>query len=156
MNILVYKDTATACSAAAILISAQMIEKPDSIIGFSPNPIWRCVYDRLYQMTRTGLLDWTDIKALTPYERIGAFLQQQDAFSAQLYELLYKRVNLNHENIRMPRYNQDPIALCENYDNTISGLGDLDMLLLDINSSGSILGYLSDNFFPIGGPYNCK
>jgi len=148
MNILVYRDIAAACNAASILISAQMIKKPDSIIGFSPNSVWKDVYDKLHQMTRAGLLDWSDIKALTPYERMGAFLQHQEAFSAQLHESLYKKVNLNYDNIRMPRYHQDPVALCAEYDDSLSMLGNLDMLLLEVDSTGSILGYVSDHTFP--------
>ncbi len=147
MNILVYKNAATAVHAVATLFAAQLIEKPDSVIGFSPAPIWKKVYSQLIEMTEQGLLDWSDVKAITPCERLGTFSEQEESIGALLYERLYGKVNLRPQNIRMPKYHQDISVLCSDFENTLLSLGKIDMLLLDFTLSGSIVCQEPANHF---------
>lgn len=56
MGIFVYKDAAVACQAAATMAAAQIIEKPDSIIGLSTDASWEHVYRKLVEFSDSGML----------------------------------------------------------------------------------------------------
>ena len=72
MSILIYRDRATACTAAATLLSAGIIENPRCTLGLDCDRDLDPVYRTLAQMTGDGLLDWSDVKTFNLFEHVRA------------------------------------------------------------------------------------
>ncbi len=141
MGILVYRDQTTASTAAATLIAAQVIEKPDSVIGFAAGRAMESIYARLVGMTGSGLLDWSDIRAFNPCEFLGASASDVFSVSAFLTNKLYAKANFSRKHLYMPNSSEaDSDSACAQYEDDILNVGGLDLQLLTIGVDGSMVG----------------
>jgi glucosamine-6-phosphate deaminase len=141
MGILVYRDQTTASTAAATLIAAQVIEKPDSAIGFAAGKAMESIYARLVGMTGSGLLDWSDILAFNPCEFLDGSASDTFSVSAFLTKKLYAKVNLSRKHIYVPcSADMDADAVCAQYEDSILNVGGLDLQPLTIGVDGSLIG----------------
>ncbi|MDO4572483.1 MAG: 6-phosphogluconolactonase [Clostridia bacterium] len=137
MSILVYRDKATACAAAATLVSAGVIEKPNTVLGLDWAPELQPVYRTLARMTSDGLLDWSEVKSFNLYEHVHA--DSERLCETQLLSVLYDRVNIAPENRFMPNTTgHDWSVVCNDYENAILNAGGLDTVLCAARADGSV------------------
>ena len=137
MNILVYRDKATACAAAATLISAGVIEKPSAVLGFDWAYELSPVYRTLSRMTADGLIDWSEVKAFNLFEHVHADTDQ--LAETQLLSALYEHTNLADANRFLPNTTgHDWSVVCNDYENAILNAGGLDTVLCAVRADGSI------------------
>ncbi len=137
MSILVYRDKATAFAAAATLISAGIIEKPDSVLGLDWTPELQPVYRTLSRMTADGLMDWSEVRSFNLYEYVQTGADQ--LAETHLSSVLFDRINLLPENRSLPNTTgHDWSIACNDYENAILGEGGLDTVLLSVRADGSI------------------
>lgn len=139
MGILVYKDAAAACAAAATLFAAQIIEMPDSSLGFVTGSTPAGVYGRLVNMTASGMLDWSDIKTFNLSEYAGLPEGSPDSSLACMEELLFAKVGVKRRNIHVPKGDvKDLSASCAAYEDEIAAAGGIDLQLLCLGRNGSV------------------
>ena len=136
-SILVYRDKATACAAAATLVAACIIEKPASVLGLDWVPELQPIYRTVARMTSDGLLDWGCVKTFNLYEHVRA--DADNAVFAKLDETLFSKVNLPEENRFAPNAaGSDWSVVCNDYENAILNTGGIDTVLCAIRSDGSV------------------
>jgi len=139
MSILVYRDQAAASAAAATLIAAQIIEKPDSVLGLSAGSMLEGTYARLCGMTGSGILDWSDIRAFHLSEFVGFRADQTKSLGGTLSKCLYDKINIRRENIFMPQSCQEDLALaCTQYEEMLLNEGGMDVAFLMLGPDGSV------------------
>lgn len=139
MGIFVYKDAVVASSAAATMAAAQIIEKPDSIIGLSTETCWEQVYRKLVEFSDSGILDWSDIVTFNIDEYVEIPITQPQTHYSFVMRNLLSKVNIQAENINIPNGNAPELKLeCASYDRRLSALGGLDVLFLSAGTNGRI------------------
>lgn len=139
MGILVYKDAVSACAAAATLFAAQIIETPDSNLGFVTGSTPAGVYGQLVEMTASGILDWSDINTFNLSEYVGLPLGHPESSLACMEENLFAKVGIKRRNIHLPKGDmKDLDAACATYEDEIINAGGIDLLLLCLGRNGSI------------------
>lgn len=137
MSVLVYRDKATACAAAATLLSACIIEKPGSAIGLDYAPELLPIYRTVARMTGDGLLDWGDVKTFNLYEHVRA--DADASVSGQLGSILLDKVNMKPENRYAPSAEAtDWSVVCNEYETNILNTGGLDTVFCAIRADGSV------------------
>lgn len=136
-SILVYRDKATACAAAATLMAACVIEKPASVLGLDWVAELAPIYRTIARMTGDGLLDWGCVKTFNLYEHVRA--DAENSVEAKLGELLFSRVNLAPENRFAPdAAGSDWSIVCNDYETAILNAGGLDTVLCAVRADGSV------------------
>lgn len=137
MSILVYRDKATACAAAATMIAAGVIERPAAVLGLDWAMELKPIYRTLARMTADGLLDWSDVRAFNLYEHVQA--DAELLAETQLNAVLYSGVNILPDNRFRPATNgRDWGVLCNEYEDAILLAGGIDTLLCAVRADGSI------------------
>ena len=136
-SILVYRDKATACAAAATLAAANIIEKPASVLGLDWSVELQPIYRTVARMTADGLLDWGCVKTFNLFEHVRA--DSENTVDVKLRELLFDRVNLLEENRFAPDgAGSDWSVVCNDYENLILSVGGLDTVLCAVRADGSV------------------
>ncbi|MEG1523762.1 MAG: 6-phosphogluconolactonase [Clostridia bacterium] len=144
MSVLVYRDKATACAAAATLLSASIIEKPTSVLGLDFSPELAPIYRTLSRMTADGLLEWSEVKTFNLYEHVKADADR--SVDKQLGTLLLDRVNIQPEHRFLPDTDgNDWNIVCNDYENAILSVGGIDTVFCAIRADGSIAYNLGAN-----------
>lgn len=124
---------------AANLISAQMILKPDSVLGLATGASPIGVYKQLIDWYRKGDLDFAGIRTVNLDEYKGLGPEDPQSYHYYMQEQLFSAVNLRQENTYLPDGTQeDERTACEDYDALIRQLGGIDLQLLGIGRNGHI------------------
>lgn len=138
MGILVYRDAAAASAAVATVFAAQIIEKPNSVLGFVTGPTQEGVFARLAGMTGSSLLDWSDVISFNVSEFMPASAQEESR-RAYMHGHLFGKVNIRPENVRFPNVEAEDLkAACAAYEDEISDAGGIDLQLLGLGKTGNI------------------
>ena len=61
MNVMIYKDKETASSAAATIIAAQILQKPNSVLGLATGSSPELTYKNLVRLYQEGVISFADV-----------------------------------------------------------------------------------------------
>lgn len=137
MGIMIYRDKESASAAAATLIAAQMIEKPNCVLGMSATNMAQSIYRQLCGMTASGVLDWSEVTAFQASEFVGRRAGQPGMLGTYLARNLYERVGMTR--CHAPNHNaQDMQAACSAYEADLVAAGGMDLLLLFLGQNGHL------------------
>ena len=135
-----YFDTAEQVGvAAATLLTAQVIEKPDSILGLATgsSPIW--AYKIMGEMHKAGIVDFSKIITFNLDEYVNLPLDHPCSYHRFMDEELFTKINADPKNIHIPDGNAvDLNEECIRYDHAILKAGGIDVQLLGIGQNGHI------------------
>ena len=139
MQIHTYDTSAQVGQAAAILIGAQLLQKPDSVLGLatgsSPIPTYRELI-RLYQ---AGVLDFSRATAFNLDEYCQLPAGHPCSYRYFMRQELFGHVNLPAERTHIPDGNAPDLeGECARYDRKITEAGGIDLQLLGIGRNGHI------------------
>jgi len=124
---------------AANIISAQVILKPDSVLGLATGSTPVGVYRQLVDWYRKGDLDFAKVRTVNLDEYCGLAPDHPQSYRFYMESNLFSQVNIQPENTHLPDgLAQDPAAECVRYDHLISDLGGIDLQLLGIGHNGHI------------------
>lgn len=132
----VYESAQAACEAAGILIAAQVIAKPESVLGLATGSTPIPVYRTLVQWYQKGILDFRYVHTFNLDEYIGIDPENPLSYHAFMREHLFDKVNLPPENARIP--SGGTLEDCAAYDAAIQAAGGIDIQLLGIGKNGHI------------------
>lgn len=139
MKILSAPDYVSMSRKAANIISAQVILKPDSVLGLATGSTPIGVYRQLTDWYRKGDLDFTKVKTVNLDEYCGLAPDHPQSYRYYMDSHLFSQVNIRPENTNLPDgLAADPDAECARYDQLISDLGGIDLQLLGIGHNGHI------------------
>ena len=139
MRIYKAKDYNDLSRKAANIISAQIIMKPDAVIGLATGASPIGTYKQLIEWYNKGDLDFSEIRSVNLDEYKGLSADNPQSYAHYMYTNLFKYVNIAPENINIPNGLEfDDAIECARYDTVLQNLGGIDLQLLGIGGNGHI------------------
>lgn len=136
----VFVDSYHECSRlGANLIAAQILLKPDSVIGFATGSSPVGIYRELVARYQMGELDFSEVTSVNLDEYIGLAPDHKQSYRYFMQENLFNHVNIDPARTFVPNgLAEDLAAECAAYDKRIADLGGIDLQLLGIGLDGHI------------------
>ena len=139
MRIIEAKDYQDMSRKAANIISAQVIMKPDCVLGLATGSSPIGTYDQLVEWYEKGDLDFSKVKSVNLDEYRGLTHDNDQSYYYFMHEHLFDRVNIIPENTNVPDGTEpDAEKECARYEELIASLGGVDLQLLGLGHNGHI------------------
>ena len=133
------KDYQDLSRRAASIIAAQIIIKPDCVLGLATGSSPVGMYHQLIDWYKKGDLDFSEIKTVNLDEYVGLEPTHEQSYRHFMQENLFDHVNINPANTNVPDgLAEDAQAECCRYEALIDSLGGIDLQLLGIGHNGHI------------------
>lgn len=133
------KDYNDMSRKAANIISAQIILKPDCVLGLATGSTPIGTYQQLIERYREGDLDFSQVRTANLDEYRGLTRDNDQSYYYFMYHNLFKEVNIDMANTNIPDgTNPDSAAEAARYDQVIRDLGGVDLQLLGMGHNGHI------------------
>jgi len=135
----VFQNAHQVGQATATLIAAQLLRKPDSILGLATGSSPIPTYEALIRMHEEGVLDFSRAVSFNLDEYVGLTPDHPCSYHYFMQEHLFSRVNIRPENVHIPDGSaQDISEAARAYDAAILAAGGIDLQLLGIGRNGHI------------------
>ncbi len=142
MRIIATKNYDEMSRAAASLIAAQVLQKPDSVLGLATGSSPIGAYKKLIQWYQAGALDFSACSTLNLDEYVGLTPDNDQSYAYFMRQNLFDHINIKPENLNIPDgTNPDAAGECARYDGVIEAFGGADLQLLGhigFNEPGSV------------------
>lgn len=139
MRIIRTKDYQELSRAAANLISAQIILKPDCVLGLATGSSPVGTYQQLIEWYKKGDLDFSQVRTVNLDEYVGLTPDHDQSYAYFMRDNLFNHVNIDLSRTNIPDgTNPDGAAECARYDKVIQDLGGIDLQLLGLGVNGHI------------------
>ncbi len=139
MKIYEVKDYKEMSRKAANIISAQVILKPDCVLGLATGSTPIGTYEQLVEWYNQGDLDFSEVKSVNLDEYKGLDRQNDQSYYYFMHEHLFNHVNIKSENTNVPNgMEPDAEKECARYEELIRSLGGVDLQLLGLGHNGHI------------------
>ena len=139
MRIIEAKDYKELSKQAANIIAAQIVMKPDCVLGLATGSSPIGTYDQLVEKYENGDLDFSKVSSVNLDEYRGLDHENDQSYYYFMHEHLFDRVNIDAENTNVPDgTNPDAEAECKRYEELIRSYGGVDLQLLGIGADGHI------------------
>ena len=133
---------------AANIISAQVIQKPDSVLGLATGSSPLGVYSQLIEWYKKGDLDFKDISTVNLDEYCGLAPEHEQSYRYFMNHNFFDHINIDKYRTYVPNgLAADWETECDNYDKLIHALGGIDLQLLGIGFNGHIGFNEPDKYF---------
>lgn len=124
---------------AANILSAQIILKPNCVLGLATGSTPIGIYDQLCEWYEKGDLDFSQVTSINLDEYKGLSGEDEQSYRYFMNRHLFGRVNIDKANTYVPDgLESDSARACENYNAIIQSCGGIDMQLLGIGHNGHI------------------
>jgi glucosamine-6-phosphate deaminase len=139
MRIYKAKDYNDLSRKAANIISAQIIMKPDAVLGLATGSSPVGTYRQLIEWYKKGDLDFAEIRTVNLDEYKGLAPDNPQSYAFFMKTNLFSHVNVLPENTFIPNgLEEDSVKECSRYDQVLRDLGGIDLQLLGIGGNGHI------------------
>lgn len=139
MKIIKAKDYDEMSRKAANIISAQVIMKPDCVLGLATGSTPIGMYEKLVEWYNKGDLDFGDVTTVNLDEYRGLPKENDQSYYYFMHSHLFDYVNINPDRTFLPNgMSEDPDAECERYEEVIRATGGVDLQLLGMGHNGHI------------------
>ena len=139
MKIIRAKDYQDMSRKAANIISAQVIMKPDCVLGLATGGTPVGTYAQLVDWYNKGDLDFSEVTTVNLDEYRGLPKEHPQSYWYFMNENLFSKVNIDPAKTNLPDgTNLDTAAECARYNGIIHKLGGIDLQLRGIGPNGHI------------------
>ena len=139
MKIIRAKDYQDMSRKAANVSSAQVIMKPDCVLGLATGGTPVGTYAQLVDWYNKGDLDFSEVTTVNLDEYRGLPKEHPQSYWYFMNENLFSKVNIDPAKTNLPDgTNLDTAAECARYNGIIHKLGGIDLQLLGIGPNGHI------------------
>ena len=139
MKIIVTKDYNEMSKVAGNIIAAQIVLKPDSVLGFATGSSPIGTYAELVKKNQAGDIDFSQITTVNLDEYKGLPKEHEQSYIKFMNDNLFDHVNIDKANTYLPDgMAADADAECERYEKLIQDLGGIDLQLLGMGHNGHI------------------
>lgn len=139
MNIIKAKDYQDMSRKAANIISAQVIMKPDCVLGLATGSTPVGTYAQLVEWYKKGDLDFSRVSTVNLDEYRGLTHSDPQSYYYFMQENLFGHVNIREDATFVPDgTNPDAAAACAKHEEIIRSLGGIDLQLLGLGNNGHI------------------
>ena len=124
---------------AANILSAQVIMKPNCVLGLATGSTPIGTYEQLVEWYQKGDLDFSEVTTVNLDEYKGLPITNDQSYYYFMHQHLFDRVNINPENTHLPNgMEADSEKECRRYEELIHSLGGVDLQLLGLGHNGHI------------------
>lgn len=139
MRILKATDYKDMSRKAANIISAQVIMKPDCVLGLATGSTPIGTYKQLIEWYNKGDLDFSRIRTANLDEYKGLPKDNDQSYYYFMYNNFFKDININMDNTNIPNGMEPDVKKeCARYTKVIEELGGVDLQLLGLGHNGHI------------------
>lgn len=131
-----YKDMSR---KAANILSAQVIMKPNAVLGLATGSSPIGTYKQLIEWYQKGDLDFSEVKTINLDEYKGLPGDNEQSYFYFMYNNLFKHINIKTENTFIPNgMAENDQVECMRYNKVIHALGGIDLQLLGLGHNGHV------------------
>lgn len=139
MKIISARDYDHMSRQAANIISAQVILKPDCVLGLATGSSPIGTYKQLIEWYKKGDIDFSQVHTVNLDEYVGLDCSSDQSYVYFMRRNFFDHINIDLANTNIPRgTNPDAQAECAHYDGIIRSLGGIDLQLLGLGPNGHI------------------
>ncbi|MBR2948474.1 MAG: glucosamine-6-phosphate deaminase [Lachnospiraceae bacterium] len=139
MRIIKTKNYDDMSRKAANIIAAQIITKPDCVLGLATGSTPIGTYKNLVEGYNNGDLDFSQVKSVNLDEYKGLPRENEQSYFYFMHDNLFKHVNIDLNNTNLPDgMEPDSDKACAEYDAVIASMGGVDLQLLGLGHDGHI------------------
>ncbi|MBO1871685.1 glucosamine-6-phosphate deaminase [Lachnoanaerobaculum sp. Marseille-Q4761] len=139
MRIICAKDYKEMSEMAADVIGAQVLLKPDAVLGLATGSTPVGTYEELVRRYEAGRLDFSKIKTVNLDEYRGLTRDNDQSYYYFMHSHLFDHININKNNTKVPDgMEPDAIKAGQDYENIIKNYGGIDLQLLGLGNNGHI------------------
>ncbi|MBQ8391106.1 MAG: glucosamine-6-phosphate deaminase [Clostridia bacterium] len=139
MKIYKAKDYNDMSRKAANILSAQVIMKPDAVLGLATGSTPLGAYSQLVEWYKKGDIDFSLVTTVNLDEYKGLTKDNPQSYYRFMCENFFDHINIDKKNVNIPDGTQENSDIeCERYNNVIRSVGGIDMQLLGIGGNGHI------------------
>lgn len=139
MKIIRAKDYQDMSRKAANIISAQVIMKPNCVLGLATGGTPVGAYAQLVEWYNKGDLDFSEVTTVNLDEYRGLPKEHPESYWSFMHKNLFDHVNIRPEAIHLPDgTNPDAADACAQYNAIIHSVGGIDLQLLGLGPNGHI------------------
>lgn len=133
---------------AAALICAQVVMKPDCVLGLATGSSPLGAYAKMAEKCRAGEVDFSRVTSINLDEYVGLDGEHDQSYRYFMNNNLFKYINIDLGNTHVPNgCATDVDAECKAYDALIESVGGIDLQLLGIGLDGHIGFNEPDTYF---------
>jgi len=149
MNVRVYKNAEAIGAAAAALFAAQVISKPNCVLGLATGSTPLPTYRRMAALYEEGAVDYSGVTTYNLDEYVGLDHDHDQSYYYFMHDNLFKYINIPEEQIHvLSGMAADPAEECKAYDAAIDAAGGIDLQILGIGRNGHIAFNEPTDTFP--------
>lgn len=124
---------------AANIISAQVIMKPDCVLGLATGSTPIGTYEQLIRWYEKGDLDFSQVHSINLDEYRGLSPENDQSYRYFMNKHLFDSINIEKKNTFVPNgMEEDREKACREYDEIIRAHGGIDMQILGLGHNGHI------------------
>ena len=139
MKIIKTKDYEHMSRVTANLLSAQVIMKPDCVLGLATGSTPVGAYKQLVQWFQKGDLDFSEVTSVNLDEYKGLSPDNDQSYRYYMDQNLLNHINIEKSHAYVPDgMDADSEHACKEYDKIISMVGGIDLQLLGIGGNDHI------------------
>ena len=139
MRIYKAKDYVDMSRKAANIVSAQVIMKPNCVLGLATGSTPIGLYKQLVEWYNKGDLDFSEVMTVNLDEYKGLSRDNDQSYYYFMHQNLFDHVNIPAENTYLPNgIEPDSQNECQEYTDLLQSLGGVDLQLLGIGHNGHI------------------
>ncbi len=139
MRIIKAADYEEVSRRAAMLIAAQVLMKPDAVLGLATGSSPVGTYENLVAWHKAGYLDFSGVTSVNLDEYVGLEGTNDQSYRFFMNEHLFSHINIPVERTHVPNgLAADVAAEGKAYDAMIAALGGIDLQLLGIGNNGHV------------------
>jgi len=139
VQIIIREHPPEVAELAATLVRAQILRKPDSVLGLATGSTPIPLYDALARMHGAGQVDLSRVVSYNLDEYVGLAADHPQSYHAFMWAHLFSRIGVAPGQAHLPNgMAADLSAECERYEGLIAAAGGVDLQILGIGHNGHI------------------
>ena len=150
MKVYIGKNYEEMSRIAANVLSAQVMMKPDCVLGLATGSTPIGTYTVLIERCAQGDLDFSQVKSINLDEYVGLSGEHDQSYRYFMNNNLFNHINIDKANTNVPNgLAEDVDAECQRYNDVINTLGPIDIQVLGMGHNGHIGFNEPDDHFPL-------
>ncbi len=141
MNMRVYRaeDYRGMSRRAAAIIAAQVMQKPDCVLGLATGSTPVGAYEQLIEWVKAGDLSFAEVRSVNLDEYLGLTGDHDQSYRYFMQKNLFDHIDILPENTNVPSGTaEDAAAESARYEKLMADLGGIDLQLLGMGHNGHI------------------
>ncbi len=139
MNFIKVKSYDELSTIAASIICAQVVLKPNSVLGLATGSTPVGAYKKMAEKCAAGEVDFSSVRTVNLDEYVGLDGSHEQSYRYFMDTNLFDHINIDKKNTRVPSgIAEDAAKECADYDAYIESLGGTDIQVLGIGLDGHI------------------